>query len=482
MNRESKEDVLISLGIAIAAAVFFGLNIDFLMRGDASTYANYVLISKFDDLTLHIGYYGLLYIVDRLLGRPLGVPLHEMLAWVNVICGALALAVSYLLARRLFGIRTVALVVVLVLLWSGRVISNATSSEIYMLQMLLVLLAMLAFVSDRPASAGLFAGLALLVSPLSAYAFLFFPVYEITRPREHRSWRPLAWMLAAGTLVYGPYLLAFGHELFWGRRGLLVISDVSRMRPAEGLRNLMLYQFKHYTAMLLFLVPATFAFRKHWRFLLLSLSVAVPHLHIILKLTSENNVFILNTDFFFASWLALGFYTLWTNARWKWLGLVPVAAHVILMLASQSVFSGRHNETYAAELRAVAKQHLVGRSAVMVTDWDVIMSTTYFGRDTATALLEDEPLSRQLYDVDKPPTGQPPLDGVEIILLDPWSAGSLRTFLSREEAVTALWQQAAVVNKARRSLGLECTEIERGTHILYRCASADSLRAPPARQ
>ncbi len=480
MTKQTKDELLIALAVAFASAVLFALNIDFLMRGDAATYANYVLLSKFDDLTLHIGYYAVVWLADRVIGRALNVPLHEMLAWVNVACGALAMGVSYLLARKLLGGRAVALMVVLMLLLSGRVISNATSSEIYMLQTLLVLLAMLAYVHDRPVIAGMCAASALLVSPLSAFAFLFFPVYEFTKPQEQRQLLPLVWMLGAGTLVYAPYLITFGEELFWGRRGLLVISNIVPVSLSVALRNVPLYQFKHYTVMLLLLAPALLMVRRHTRFVLLTLAVALPHIYIVLKLTGENNVFILNTDFFFAGWLALGVVALWERGRWqKWLGLAPVVAHVALLLASRTVFNGVHNEGYATELRQIAQERLVGKPAVMIADWDVVMSTTYFGRDSAAALLEEEPLSRQLYDVDKPSNGQPSLKGVELFLLDFWSAGALRSLLSSEESIAAVELQSAVVNRARRSLGLECAVLERGTHILYRCSHPDSSLALP---
>jgi len=53
-------------------------------------------------------------------------------------------------------------------------------------------------------------------------------------------------------------------------------------------------------------VPALLAWTANVRLILLALTVAIPHLHIIFKLTGEDHVFIPNTDFFCAACIVMG--------------------------------------------------------------------------------------------------------------------------------------------------------------------------------
>lgn len=454
--------------LVILTSVLFAASIDFLMRGDATTYATYALIGKWDDLTLHMGYYATIAVLHHTIGAVLGIPIHEMLAYANVAFGALATGVVFLLAEALLGSRLVAVITAVYFAIGGRVIMNATSSEIYMLQTLVVTSSMLLYVHERPFVAGLMAGFGLLVSPLSAFAYLFFPAWELTRPNG-RNWQTFGLLVAGGTLVYLPYLLMWWQELFWGRRGLLSIREVTPIDLREMLANSVKYQIKHFSALLLLLPVGIAAWRSYTRLLWLTAAVAVPHLYIVSKLTEEDNTFLLNTDAFFCLWLAIGTGVLWSKRPWKMLALVPAVAHLTLYIVAGVLFSGQTNRVYATDMRQVADAYLKGKNAVMVTDWDVTISLTHFGRDSAVSIPEEDPLFRQMYDLDTRVGPWPSLENTEIYLLDPWAPSPLNKLLRSEATLAELRRESSVLGKAQRRLGLECTELDRPTHVLYRC-------------
>ncbi|MBL0937493.1 MAG: hypothetical protein IBJ03_01280 [Gemmatimonadaceae bacterium] len=468
---------MLALGLALLSLAFFALNIDFLMRGDATTYATYALLGKFDDITLHNGYYFLMYAVQRWLAHPLGIPVHETLAWVNVLFGAIGTVLVFRLIEELIGNRAVSVAAAVLFMVSGRVIMNATSSEIYMMQTVFVLLSMLCYARSRPFSAGISAGIALLVSPLSAFAFLFFPAWELTR-KDGVQWKTFGVFVLAGTLVYAPYLLTCWRELFWGRRGLLVVREAARMDLSLLAVNTLKYQFKHYTALWLLMIPAVIHWREQRRFAWISLATVLPHLYIVAKLTTEDHTFLLNADAFICAWMALGAFVLVRDRRFRWLAPVPLVLHLGLYLRAGMLFSGEHNKGYADELKRIAQTHIVGKAAVMITDWDVAIAMTHFGRTAVNSIPEKDPLFKQMYDLTTDVGPWPSLDGVDLYLLDTWSPSPINRMLRSPESLAALQQSMSVRRMAEARLGIACEEMAHLTHTLYKCERTGAPLTP----
>jgi hypothetical protein len=472
-NRFELSDRSTVVGLFVGSLLYFALNIDFLIRGDATTYASYVLLGKFDDITLHNGYYFLLYALHHWVAAPLGYPVHETLAIANVVFGAIAVALMLPLSRALGLDRNTGVLGALIFMLSGRVLMNATSSEIYMLQTVCVMSSMLLYVNDRALLAGLAAGAALLVSPLSAFAFLFFPAWELTEHRRIR-WPHFGLFVLGGTLVYLPYLLTCWRELFWGRRGLLVVREAAKPDLQLLAVNTVKYQVKHYTLLWLLLPPALLRFSVNRRFFLLAMSVAVPHLYIVAKLTTEDHTFLLNVDPFIALLLALGGSVLLARTVARPLVAAVAVGHLALYAKAGVIFSGEHNRGYASEVRAIVKQYVEGKPAILITDWDVAIAATHFGRDTVTDVSEREPLFRQMYDLTDDEGRQPSIEGQELLLLDPWSPSPLNRLLRNAEALVELENEMSIRAKAERSLKLRCTKVSEQTHKLYRCQRVGS--------
>jgi hypothetical protein len=466
--------------VVLAGLLLYGLNVDFLLGGDAAMYADYVLQAKFDELSLHIGYYAVVFAADRTIGHLLGLPIQELMVWINVVAGAFTLGIAYPLARHFLGSRRDALLCVAVLAVSGRVLTNATTSEIYMLQTCATLLSYLLFVRQRVAPAGIAAGVAMLVSPLSLFAFLFFPVVDHQRSGRIR-WRVLGRLAAWSLAAYLPYLAVFWRELLWGHRGLLNVNGAVAVDIPAMLGNFALFQAKQYTALLLLLIPAAAAARAHARFLVLTLAVALPHLYVISKLTGEDNVFILTTDFFFACWLVIGWRRLERSALGRRVAPVPLAAHVALMVAAGSLFSVDPHREYAAEMRQIARSYVLDRDAVVLSDWTRGMVLTFYGRPAVVSTIERDRLYRQM-------TGLPAatreggrsLAGRTVYLLDGWEPGPLRRLFSTRAELERMAQQHAFLAQARRELDLDCSLVHQETVRLYRCdAPRTSRGAPP---
>lgn len=456
--------------LMLGALLLYTVNVDFTLYGDAGVYADYVVLHKFDELTLHLGYYVALFGMNTLLGGLFGVPIEQAAVWLNVVAGTLSVGVAYALAAELFGNRRDALLCGIVFAVSGRVLANSTTTEIYMLQTLFVLSSFYLFVRERLVLSGITGAIALLVSPLSAFAYLFYPVYDYQRAGMIR-WSVLLRLAGVALLIYVPYLIIDGHELFFGLRGLLVIRDSVKDDPLASIKHFPAYQFKAFSVMALLLVPAVMAWRANLRLFVLALAVAIPHLYIIFKLTGEDHVFILNTDFFFAACIVVGWRQMERLGSARWIPPFLLAGHLALFIASGVIHRYAPHRDYADGMRQVVAKYLRGRDAIMVTDWSRSVGLTFFGRPKlTTTVLRDSLFRNQIFDIQGAP--MPPLsrlDRPEIFLLDPWAPSPLNAFMRSRASIEALRREHSIVSIADRQLDLQCTLVEETVHRIYKC-------------
>ncbi|MBC8090089.1 MAG: hypothetical protein H7Z40_22760 [Phycisphaerae bacterium] len=460
-----KRDLLV---IAACGFLLYALNVDFWIYGDSGMYADYALRRKFTEVTLHIGYYALVIAGQATVGQLLGLPIQETMGWMNVAFGAATLCVVYLLALELLKSRPVALLTVVMFGLSGRVIANSTSSEVYITQTFFVLLSFLQFARGRTLVTAAAATMSLLISPLSAFAFLFFPVYDYQQHGVIR-WKQLGTLAVVSLALYLPYLVVHGHDLLWGRRGLLAINTNVAPNPVAGLMNFPKYQFKQFTALLLLSIPAMWVLRRNVRFFWLAVAVAVPHIYVIIKLTGEDNVFILNTDFFFAAALALG-WTQLSHTRWRWLGPLALAGHLSLYVVSRSLFAFEHHRDYSEEMRDIAQRYLRNEGSAMITDWGTAIALTFYGRERAVGPVMDDPLFRRIYNTEENPPHDPSLLTLpNLYLLDRWKPTPLSRLLSSSESLRRQTNEHSIKLQAERRLNLTCRLLQERTNRLYQC-------------
>jgi hypothetical protein len=469
--------------VFLVGLVFFALNEDFSLTGDSALYADYARNAKFDEITVHYGYYRLLWAVDRTIGAWLHVPTNEMVAHLNVVFGALTLPVALALAWHFLRDSRYALFAVVLFAVCGRVVSNATSGEIYMLQTLVVLSSFLIFVRGRINLAAIVAGLALYVSPLSVFAYFFFPAYDWIRERRLR----VAVMLRLGAialLVYTPFLIVHGYEMLFGVRGLLAIPDSVPTLPLDVLTNFPLFQFKAYTVLVLLALPLVWAWRRERALLIITAAVFVPHLYVISKLTTEDNVFILNTDLFFCCCLAAGARVLAAN-RNALIRVVPAAllvAHLVLMTASRTFFSFESHRGEAADQGVIGRRYLEGKDAALITDWSHTVTVAYYGRPMLRGPVTSDPLYGQMVDATTRDSISTTPIAHDLYVLETWSPSGLARLLKSRAAIERGRQQHSYRAWAKQRFGFECPElIQRGNSEefeLYRCQRTPVGTAP----
>ena len=453
----------------LVGLVFFALNEDFSLTGDSALYSDYVRNAKFDEITVHYGYYRVFWAADRTIGALLGIPTHEMGAHLNVLFGALSLPIVLALAWHFLRDSRYALLATAMFMLCGRVVMNATSGEIYMLQTLVVLSSFLLFVRGRNDLAGIVAGLAFWVSPLSVFAYFFFPAYDWIRHGRLRV-AAMVRLAAIALAVYLPFLILHGHEMLFGIRGLLVIPQAVPLAPAVMLASFPLFQFKEYTVLVLLIVPLVWAWRRERTLLILSAAVLVPHLYVISKLTSEDNVFILNTDLFFCCCLAAGARALAGNRLTRYVPALLLVVHVGLMTVTRTYFSFDNQRAEVEEERGIARRYLEGKDAALITDWSHMVSITYFGRPQLRGPVTQDPLYAQMVDATTPDPNPAPPKARDLYVLETWSPSGIARLLKGRAAIERARQQNSRRAWAGRKFGLDCSElVERGTNELYRC-------------
>lgn len=471
----ARRDVIV---LMLGALLLYTLNVDFWIFGDSGMYADYAMRRDFSEVSLHFGYYLMVIGFQAVGAAVFGIPIQETMGWMAVLFGTLTIGVVYLLATELLGNRAVAILTTLIFGLSGRVITNATSSEVYMSQTFFVLASFLFFVRGRTIWTAAMATASLLISPLSAFAFLFFPVYDYQQHGRIR-WKELSTLAAIAFAMYLPYLITHGYDLLWGPRGLLVINVVAKTDPLSGLRNFPKYQFKQFTAMLLLLIPAIVAFKKNPRFLWLSLAVAIPHIYIIIKLVGEDNVFILNTDFFFAAALALGWMELASHRVLRWLGPATFAAHVGLYLASRALFAFEYHRDYDVEMRDIAKQYLHGQQSSLITDWGTAIALTFYGREKPVSAVMYDSLFARIYNTEDEPQIDPNVLNVpKLYLIDRWKPMPLNRLLSSQASIEKQFALHSTRQIAERRLNISCRLLQEKTNKLYECTPAKTV--PPS--
>ena len=465
-----------SVLLFLAAVTVYACSMDYVLRGDAAMYANYVLLGKYDELTPHVGYYLFLAAARQLVGIPLGIPLDHLMVQVNVVFGALAVVAAYRLAFAFLGGRGAALLCAAIMALSERIIWNATASEIYMMQVAIVLWAFDAFSRDRVLLAGLLGGAALYVSTLSVFAYLFFPALDIERHRRLR-WDVMLKLAAAGFLAYAPLLAISGNELLWGRRGILVINEARPLLFVEGYRNIVLYLAKHYTFLVFLLIPGLLGLKQHRALAVCTVAVLVPHLYLAASLPEENGVFLTIMDFFIAAWMVVGWQVL--SRKWlaRWLPPGLLFGHLALLVVSRTVFSLDPHPLYGEQLREIVKQQVAGQDVVVLSDWDLTMTLTYFGRDAVVGDIEQDPLYSKMRDA----TGLSSLEGQDrtasaYIVVDPWAPGGLARLLRSDEQLADAYNRHSIKVRAETLLGLVCDRTGDVPHPTYACRRrADSV-------
>ena len=145
--------------------------------------------------------------------------------------------------------------------------------------------------------------------------------------------------------------------------------------------------------------------------------------------------------------------------------------HVALFVASGVMHSFQPHREYANEMRRIAKTYLLGRDAIMVTEWGHAVTLAFYGRPQITTTVVRELLFQdQIYNIQTNPL--PPitkLDRSEIFLLDPWAPSPLNRLMRSKDRIEASRLEHSVASIAERELHLRCDLVEETVHRVYKC-------------
>lgn len=295
-----------ALIIAALYLAFFFVYRDAFCKGDALVYADNILRHRFDDISVHLGYYLLGDVFYRLLS-PFGLPIDRCLILMSVLLGAVGTAYAYLLAQRLTGDSLIGVLCCVVLASSGAFIQYASGAEVYIAQTAFLLASMYYFLKKRMILAGLLYATAMLITPLTVFAA---PFYIFIWLRDKTSARNLLLFALSFLVLYLPLFFWVYHDLLWGRRGLLTMAlNTPHISVVASLKSLVLVFGKSFHILAPFLVVGYIVlYRKNRALLLMINLVLLCQVYLLLKAREPSALesFLLDIYFFPALAIAIG--------------------------------------------------------------------------------------------------------------------------------------------------------------------------------
>ncbi|GAB4345876.1 MAG: hypothetical protein Kow0099_26580 [Candidatus Abyssubacteria bacterium] len=381
----SRNKYAISISLFIASFILFFLNMDFRVVGDSLVYANIVMNRNFDYLTVHIGYYLIVYALHAPLSLIHPVPLDEFLVYLNVLFGALGIVVSFWLANKFLNSYGLSAYCAIILMFSGEYFLNSTSAEIYISQTFFVLLSFYLFMEVRPALSGICAVIALLISPLSVFSYAFFPLIFFVKKYEKKV---LLIFSVIGVVLYGGFLLFIYQELLWGARGMLKNAAVDLFSPVEGLIGFAKHMVKDFGLVIPLFFAGCLYIRKKRELLGVMAVIFVPNFYLICQgLTGEGQT--LPIDFFLCLLAALGILYMKSGRRLQYAPGLLVILFVLSSLYLHDMLSLRSGTEYKKELRHLHESLIKDKQAVVITSWWDSIAYKYYNRQR-----DDYPLER----------------------------------------------------------------------------------------
>lgn len=461
---------LLPWSIFLVGCIFFIANLDFSSTGDAIYYANIIDTLRFDQLTVHQGYYLIGYLCKQLFTSVLGLPTDQALALMNALFGAGALSLGYLLLKHHLESTRDALLGVLMLLLCHRFFVNATSAEVYIVQTFFIWSSYLLFEQRRFYTAGIAIGLAMWVSPLTVAFGLVFPILTWLRGFGIRS---LIQLSIPALLIYLPFLFFFYEELLWGVRGLIVQDKRRDIDIFLTAQDVFKFQIKHYSFLNLLFIPTLFELQREKRLLLVTIAAVLPNIYVISQLRGEDNVFILTLDLFIVCWYVIGWRFLRKHSLAP-LAIVILVAHVFVFLFSERPFMDDSHENYADEMKAIGRIVQDTDDSIIFMDWDRRMAFVYYNRDDISYPIEQgywHDLSVDIADIIKyKKVGADDFAGYKTFyVLDSYSESPQASLFLSEKFLKTRHEIMSEKRRIERFLDVECRPSRPGRHILYAC-------------
>jgi hypothetical protein len=384
----------------VVTGVFFLLYFlyrDHFVTGDALIYADNILRLRFNDISIHVGYYCLGYLVHSILGIS-GLAIDQSLILMSNFMGAIGLIYAYKLAEKLIGDRATAILSTVLLGASGAYLFFSTSAEVYVPQTALLLASMYYFTVAKPIPAGLSFSLALMISPLTlSIAPFYFYIWYWRRLET----RVMLAATAAFALSFLPVFIALGDEWLWGRRGLLAIGLGTPLISFESsVKTLVKLLVKSFHFALLFLPPGLFFAAKRNRSLLgLCLIMFVTQFYILAKVGDVTvlGAFLLPVHVFIAMLAAFGVVQSirWLKVRSRATAIGLSIVSLLFVVTSLAYLLGPAkllapklgwSDSWREAMRHIQSE--VGRDGVLIANFRYGVAYAFYTREDKSEELE----------------------------------------------------------------------------------------------
>ncbi len=218
MLTKRKIDILL---LGVFAFLFYFIYRWSYFLGDACIYADNILRTRFNDISIHIGYYFIGYIFHKILSL-FNAPVDVSLILMSNIFGAVGVVFAYLFVYEILYDHKLSIICAAILLFSGTYVEYSTQAEIYIPQVAFILASMYLFYKERNILSGLLYAAALLITPISVFVL---PYYIFIAVKRRSSIKEMLYFIIPFMVIYLPIFLSIYNELLWGRRGLLRISS-----------------------------------------------------------------------------------------------------------------------------------------------------------------------------------------------------------------------------------------------------------------
>ena len=421
-------------------------------------------------MPIHFGYYATVFLFHSVSNLFVSIALDEFLVEVNVFLGAISAAVSFFLAKSFMRSNLQACLCSLVLMFSGKYFNNATSAEIYMLQTTFTLIGFYLFVKERPLAASIAAFMAALVSPLTIFSFLFFPIVAITKRFDKTI---VVKFILPFLLLYGAFFIVMYHGLLWGKRGLFMFSAQASFQPVEAILNYMKYTVKHFHILTPLAMAGLVLGLRRTEILLPTIAIYVPNFFIISRLPGEDQVHILIVDFFLAQLITLGLFYF---SGIKYVRMLHKAG-LILVLTSFIIFSmyinnnivHRNNRAYRDEIVHIYTNYLTEKNSVIIASWWDGMALKYYNRGNHKQPLNEGDFADRCYNEELMTSDDRALllSYDHIYVLEKYNPSRFTEFVLNEAQLMERSKRYSLKSKVERILNARCKEVFSGLLTLY---------------
>lgn len=362
-----------------------------LVIGDGATYAATIHSGDLVERSIHIGYYALGWVVHHLLA-PLGLPLDASLILLNVLAAPAAVAVSWILFRALGVPRVTASLAAVVLLFTGCMLWQGTTAEIYAVQLVLVLASYVAFLRGFAVLSGVLFGVAMTVSMTTLFASAFFVWHMGAHGVRREHWVTVA----VAVLLFGAVLAAVWDEYFFGTRGLLIAGAERPYGWATIAYNVYALVKNCHVLVPFAAVGLWSMVRTNVRLAWLLGAAVLGHAPAIAGMR-EDGVFLLTAFPFVALAAAFGIVTVWGWRHRISRAVVPAA---LALYACTSVWIWLEAPDHRSREVLMGLLEKSQPGDVVITDWDYGEALRFYDAALPAARIE------RLVDVDSRPEAE----------------------------------------------------------------------------